>query len=40
LDQGKTQSHYGLIDEVRIYKRALAADEVKASYSREALRRD
>jgi len=39
LDQGKTQSHYGLIDELRIYKRALSANEVKASFEREAARR-
>lgn len=39
LDQGKTQSHYGLIDEVRIYKRALSAEEIQASCAREAPRR-
>ena len=39
LDQGKTQSHHGLIDEVAIYNRALSADEVKAHYDREAPKR-
>ena len=39
LDQGKTQSHCGLIDELKIYKRALTADEVKASFDLEAAKR-
>lgn len=39
LDQGKTQSHCGLIDELRIYNRALTAKEVKASYDMEAAKR-
>ena len=39
LDQGKTKSHYGLIDELKIYKRALSGDEVKASFDREAAKR-
>lgn len=39
LDQGKTQSHCGLIDELKIYKRALTADEVKASFELEAAKR-
>jgi len=39
LDQGKTQSHYGLIDEVKIYRRALRADEIKSSYEQGAAER-
>ena len=39
LDQGQTQSHYGLIDELKIYKRALSADEAEASFEKEAARR-
>lgn len=39
LDQGKTPSHCGLIDELKIYKRALTADEVKASFELEAVKR-
>jgi len=39
LDQGKTQSHYGLIDEVKIYRRALREDEIKSSYKHEAASR-
>ena len=32
LDESERPSHYGLIDELRIYKRALGADEIKAGY--------
>jgi len=39
LDQGKTQSHHGLIDEVRIHNRALSAAEITAAFEREADRR-
>lgn len=34
LDQGKTQSHYGLIDELRLYNRALSPTEAKAEFTR------
>jgi len=34
LDQGKTQSHYGLIDELRLFNRALSPTEAKAEFRR------
>ena len=36
---GTTQFHHGLIDEVRVYNRALTPDEIKASCAKEAPRR-
>ncbi len=39
LDQGKTQSHCGIIDELKLYKRALRPEEIRAHYEQEAERR-
>lgn len=36
---GATKSHLGMIDEVKIYNRALSQEEIKASYEKEAGKR-
>ncbi|MBM4086851.1 MAG: LamG domain-containing protein [Planctomycetes bacterium] len=39
LDLGPTMSHHGLIDEVKIYNRALTQGEIASSHQKEAVRR-
>ncbi|MBT3377448.1 MAG: LamG domain-containing protein [Lentisphaerae bacterium] len=34
LDQGETQSHYGMIDELRLHSRALSPAEIRAEFGR------
>ena len=38
-DLGTTMCHHGMIDEVKIYSRALTGEEIEAEYDRECARR-